>query len=106
MPCSVQLHGNGRDHITALGTAFSDTDAPTQSFYATFATWDGTWMWTGLHNEGHSIDWILTALHNGMGTLVVDGSFNHNLAPRISGAGWDFHCLASGLRVLGSGVVP
>ena len=102
MPCSVDLGRDGRALVTSLGPPLATEVPSTEGFLSYLASWGGTWMWEHLQNEGPSIDWVLEAISNGTGTLVADGSFNRDLAPRISGAGWVFHCSATDLRLLGS----
>ena len=48
-------------------------------------------MWTDIVNEGGDLDWVVTALRNGTGIWVTDGSYNKKMAQFVSGAGWVFY---------------
>jgi hypothetical protein len=59
-------------------------------------------MWEEITNEGDGFQWILDAITGGTALWVTDGSYNKDVAPTVSGAGWMLYCTATGKRMYGS----
>ena len=59
-------------------------------------------MWTNIANEGPNFTWVVDAITNSTAVWVTDGSYNKEVAPLISGAGWILFCTRTKQRMYGS----
>lgn len=59
-------------------------------------------MWSNNVNEGVDFQWVIDAIANLTVVWVTDGSYNKDVAPLISGAGWVLYCRRSNTRMYGS----
>ena len=53
-------------------------------------------------NLGPGFKWVVTALEDGTGTWVTNGSFMPDTANDVSGADWLLHCSKTGHKLAGS----
>ena len=60
----------------------------------------GGWMWTNVVNEGANLSWVIDALRGCSATWVTDGSYNRNVDPGVSGAGWIFQAVRLFIRAV------
>ena len=89
----VRLRGTGPSLVEGL----SQPD----SFLRFLKTWGGTWMWSNICNEGKDLRWVVEAVANGTAIWVTDGSYNREVAPHVSGAGWLVYCTRCGKKLFG-----
>ena len=62
-------------------------------FWSYVKSQGGDLMWEYITTgEKDSMEWFASALHLGTITMVTGGSYNHLLAPDISGARWMVAC--------------
>lgn len=59
-------------------------------------------MWHNVGNSDSTLDWLVTAIEGGTTVWVTDGSYNKEMAPTISGAGWVIYCTESNKRLYGN----
>ena len=59
-------------------------------------------MWDQLKVDDNNFGWLVSALTNGMAVAVTDGSYNSDMSPNISGAGWIIYCFRTGKQVMGN----
>ena len=59
-------------------------------------------MWTNIANEGPNFAWVVDAITNSTAVWVTDGSYNKEVAPLISGAGWILFCTRTKQQMYGS----
>ena len=59
-------------------------------------------MWSDINNEGRDLRWVVQAIASGTAIWVTDGSYNRELAPSVSGAGWALYCTRCGRKLYGS----
>ena len=59
-------------------------------------------MWNDVSNSGKDFCWVLTALEDGSGLWVTDGSYMRETREDVSGACWIFHCRKSGHKLVGT----
>ncbi len=64
--------------------------------------WGNEWMWEDLWNEGRDLRWVVASVLEGTSIWVTDGSYNHQLAPHVCGAGWLINCAQCGKKLYGS----
>ena len=102
LPCTVKILTDTSIAILDQGPALATEDTAPKQFWDLLRSWGGIWMWTNIVNEGDGLQWVVDAISKGTGTWVTDGSYNREVAPLISGAGWIFYCSTTKLRLYGS----
>ncbi len=101
-PCSVTIFDDKNVSLSSVGSKHAVSPAMPSDFWHYLLTWGGKWMWTNIVNEGPDLQWLYDAVVNGTAIWVTDGSYNRDLAPNVSGAGWLVHCPTAGYRLYGS----
>ena len=59
-------------------------------------------MWNKMTNSGKDFRWVVTALEEGTGLWVTDGSYMREVREDVSGACWIFHCRKTGHKLVGT----
>ena len=59
-------------------------------------------MWNNVTNSGKDFRWVITALEEGTGLWVTDGSYMREVREDVSGACWIFHCRKTGHKLVGT----
>ena len=102
IPCSV---GNKMTDVVILlntGPSLAKEDAMDQTFTQFLLSWGGEWMWNDVSNSGKDFRWVLSALEDGSGLWVTDGSYMRETREDVSGACWIFHCRKTGHKLVGT----
>ena len=75
--------------IINTGPTLAQPQPPTTTTFWEFVLdQGGEWIWDYIEGRHDDMSWIATALYDGSAVMVTDGSYNRNLAPTVSGAGW------------------
>ncbi len=59
-------------------------------------------MWRNVHNEGRNLKWVVKVMQEGTVIWVTDGSYNWEVTPKVSGAGWVMYCTQRQRKLFGS----
>ena len=84
------------------GLSLAKEDVMDQMFIQFLRSWGGKWMWNDVSNSGKDFRWVLTALEDGSGLWVTDGSYMRETREDVSGVCWIFHCRKTGHKLVGT----
>ena len=101
-PCTVDRVAPATVGYISHGPRLLTGSADEQTFFQFLRSWGGEWMWTNVGNDGTNLDWVVAALSSGTAIWVTDGSYNKDIAPHVSGAGWVLYCTSTGKRLYGN----
>ena len=87
-PCSVEDVISGGYRPMATGPPMAEGPSQPDRFFEFLRQWGGEWMWSDINNEGKDLRWVVQAIASGTAIWATDGSYNRELAPSVSGAGW------------------
>ncbi len=59
-------------------------------------------MWSNIVNEGQGLQWVVSAMRDSTAIWITNGSFNLNVAPLVSGAGWILYCMKAKCKLYDS----
>ena len=101
-PCSVACAGRHEVRYLCHGPHQRNGVPHEKTFLEFLRSWGGEWMWQNVGNDDTSLDWLVTAIERGTTIWVTDGSYNKDIAPTISGAGWVIYCTETKKRFYGN----
>ena len=101
-PCSVACAGRHEVRYLCQGPRQQHGIPREKTFLEFLRSWGGEWMWHNVGNDDATLDWLITAIERGTTVWVTDGSYNKELAPTISGAGWVIYCTETNKRLYGN----
>ena len=91
-PCTVVELNTESVLLQCSGPELARDSSTTTTFWDYLRSWGGDWMWDGIQDEHQDISWLVEGLRNGTLICVTDGSYDRNIAPDISGAGFLLCC--------------
>jgi len=92
VPCSVKVLDANSICFHSFGPPLALSPAEPDDFLSFLKDWGGEWMWRNVHNERQNLKWVVEAMQEGTAIWVTDGSYNREVAPKVSGAGWLVYC--------------
>ena len=102
VPCSVARLDENSVRFLSSGPCLAIGPSQPDKFWDFLKAWGGNWMWANIVNEGADLTWVVEAITNSTAVWVTDGSYNKDVAPLISGAGWILFCTRTKQRLYGS----
>ncbi|MGB2419943.1 MAG: hypothetical protein ACPH9Z_07405, partial [Luminiphilus sp.] len=101
-PCSVACAGRHEVRYLCHGPPQLVGVPNEKTFLEFLRSWGGEWMWQNVGNDDNSLDWLVAAIERGTTIWVTDGSYNKDIAPNISGAGWVIYCTETKKHLYGN----
>jgi hypothetical protein len=92
VPANVTLTRNGAIHRRSIGPPLAKTVIGTETFWTYLKSLGGEWKWDNIQGGKMGVEWIRTALIDGLFIRVTDGSYNRVRAKHVSGSGWVICC--------------
>ena len=102
IPCSVGHKSKDVVLLVNTGPSLAAEKTVDQSFTQFLRAWGGEWMWNDVRNSGKDFGWVVTALEEGTGLWVTDGSYMREVRSDVSGVCWIFHCRKTGHKLVGT----
>jgi len=102
VPCTVKALDSNSIRFHSFGPSLATSPAKPDDFLSFLTEWGGEWMWRNVQNEGRNLKWVVEAMQNGTAIWVTDGSYNREIAPKVSGAGWLVYCTRRQRKLFGS----
>ena len=91
-PCSVKTLDGSSVQFLSFGPLLAISPAKTDNFLSFLKEWGDSWMWCNLYNKGRNLKWVVDAMKNDVSIWVTDGSYNREIVPKVSSAGWMVYC--------------
>ena len=70
-----------------IGPPLASSSSVTQPFWTHLCLMGGEWMWEHIVEGDIEVGWVWDALANGTFLAVIDGSYDREKAPMVSGLG-------------------
>lgn len=78
--------------LHAVGPRLHKEEIEELEFHDFLYSKGGDWIWEYIQWDDNNLQWLVVSMQHGWLKWCVDGSYDSNVGPQISGAGWILYC--------------